>query len=91
MLAAVPLAPPVGEAWTAMAAPAVALSCRTNPMAVTAELFAGRVRMAGGAIVSPRLIEFVARKAADNSDILKQQRKALEVRGLAAPKAAGKK
>ena len=63
----------------------------TNPMAVTAELFAGRVRMAGGAIVSPRLIEFVARKAADNSDILKQQRKALEVRGLAAPKAAGKK
>ena len=63
----------------------------TNPMAVTAELFAGRVRMAGGAIVSPRLIEFVARKAADNSGILKQQRKVLEVRGLAAPKAAGKK
>jgi hypothetical protein len=63
----------------------------TNPMAVTAELFAGRVRMAGGAIVSPRLIEFVARQAAANSDILKQQRKALEFRGLAAPKAAGKK
>ncbi len=47
--------------------------------------------MAGGAIVCRSLIEYVARKAAENSEILKQQRKAIEFRGLAAPKAAGKK
>ncbi len=63
----------------------------SNPMAMTNELFSGRLRMAGGAIVCPSLIEYVARKAAENSEILKQQRKAIEVRGLAAPKAAGKK
>ncbi len=63
----------------------------TNPMAVTAELYSGRPRMAGGAIVDPSLIEFVAKRAAESSDILRQQRKALEARGVAAPKAAGKK
>ncbi len=63
----------------------------SNPMAVTNELFSGRVRMAGGAIVCPSLIEHVARKAAESSETLKQQRKALGARGFAAPKAANKK
>ena len=57
---------------------------------LTSELFRGRARMAGGALISPLLIEFVAKKAGENSEILKQQRKALEARGLAAPKAAAK-
>ena len=58
---------------------------------LTADLLAGRHRLAGGAVISPLLIEHVAERAAENSDILKQQRKALEARGLAAPKAAGRK
>ncbi len=54
----------------------------TNPMAVASELFSGRVRVAGGAIASPSLFEHVAPRAAESSEILKQQRKALEARGL---------
>ncbi len=46
--------------------------------------------MAGGAIVSPHLIAHVAKKAGEDSEILRQQRKALESRGLAVPKAGGK-
>ena len=38
----------------------------------------------------PELIEYVAKRAAEDSEILKQQRKALEARGIAAPKAKGK-
>ena len=44
--------------------------------------FEGRTRMAGGAIVSPDLLRHVAEKAAQENDILKQQRKAAEVRAL---------
>jgi hypothetical protein len=44
----------------------------------------------GGAVIAPELISFVARKAAEDSEILKQQRKALEARGLAAAKGKAK-
>ena len=54
-----------------------------DPVAITAYALAGRPRMQGHAVVSPALITYVARKAAEDSDILKQQRKALEARGLA--------
>ena len=54
--------------------------------ALTAEAFSGRPRMAGGAIICPALIAHVARKAHEDSELLRQQRKALEARGLAAPK-----
>ena len=47
-----------------------------------AEHFSGKPRMAGGAIVSPALLKHAAEKAAQDNDILKQQRKAAEVRGL---------
>ena len=47
--------------------------------------------MVAGAIVSPALRTYAAKKAGENTEILRQQRKALEARGLAAPKAAGKK
>jgi len=57
---------------------------------VTADIFAGGARLAGGAIIAPSLLEHVAKKAAESSEILKQQRKALEARGLSVPK-AGKK
>ncbi len=68
------------------------LKAASNSASVlTSELFSGRARMAGGAVISPLLIEYVAKRAGENSEILKQQRKALEARGLAAPKAGGKK
>ena len=50
--------------------------------ASTAEHFSGKPRMAGGAIVSPALLKHAAERAAQGNDILKQQRKAAEVRGL---------
>ena len=53
------------------------------------EAFSGRARMAGGAVISPLLITHVAKKAAEDSEILKQQRKALEARGITPPKPAG--
>ena len=56
-----------------------------DPGAITAEAFAGRPRMLGHSIVNPELIAYVARKAAEDSEILKQQRKALEARGLSLP------
>ncbi len=62
-----------------------------NIASLTSDLFAERHRMSGGAIVSLLLIERTAKRAAESSEILKQQRRALEARGLAAPKAAGKK
>ena len=46
------------------------------------EHFNGRSRMAGGAIVMSSLLKYAAEKASQDSDILKQQRKAAEVRGL---------
>ena len=61
-----------------------------DPTAVTAEAFAGRPQMAGGAIAMPALLQHVAKKAAESSEILKQQRKALEARGVAMPKRSGK-
>ena len=47
-----------------------------------AEHFSGRPRMAGGAIVAPTLIKHAAEKAAQDNEILKQQRKAVEARVL---------
>eukprot|EP00973_Karenia_brevis_P052464 7289783-Karenia_brevis.AAC.1 len=47
-----------------------------------AEHFGGKPRMAGGAIVSPALLKHGSEKAAQDNDILKQQRKAAEVRAL---------
>jgi hypothetical protein len=47
-----------------------------------AEHFGGRPRMAGGAIISPDLLRHAATRAAQDNEILKQQRKAAEVRGL---------
>ena len=82
----------VEEAYRQRADEQKLLKAASSSAAVlTSELFRGRSRMAGGAIISPLLIEYVAKKSGENSEILKQQRKALEVRGLAAPKAAGKK
>ncbi len=42
--------------------------------------------MAGEAVVSPEVMARVAKKDGESSEILKQQRKALEAGGLAAPK-----
>ena len=82
----------VEEAYRQRADEQKLLKAASHSAAVlTSELFRGRARMAGGAIISPLLIEYVAKKAGENSEILRQQRKALEARGLAAPKAAGKK
>ena len=82
----------VEEAYRQRADEQKLLKAASSSAAVlTSELFRGRSRMASGAIISPLLIEYVAKKAGENSEILKQQRKALEARGLAAPKAAGKK
>jgi hypothetical protein len=47
-----------------------------------AEHFNGRPRMAGGAIVSPALLRHAAERASQENEILKQQRKAAEARGL---------
>jgi hypothetical protein len=44
----------------------------------------------GGAVIAPDLISLVARKAAEDSEILKQQRKTLEACGLAVVKAKPK-
>ena len=57
---------------------------------LTSDAFAGRPRMAGGAVVMPELITHVAKRAAEDAEILTQQRKALEAGGLAAPKKTGK-
>lgn len=58
--------------------------------ALTQEAFSGKTRMACEAIIAPELLSHVARKAAESSEILKQQRKALEALGLAVPKHKGK-
>jgi hypothetical protein len=54
----------------------------TDLTASMAEHFTGKPRMAGGAIVSPALLRHAAERAAQDNDILKQQRKAAETRGL---------
>lgn len=60
----------------------------------TSEYWLARPRSLGGAIISPELTEFIAKKAAADSAILKEQRKIIEERAAAAkakPKAkAGK-
>ncbi len=62
-----------------------------NVAALTSDVSEGEHRMAVGAVISPTLIEHVAKPAAESSEILKQQRKASEARGLAAPKVAPKR
>ena len=49
-------------------------------LALCLDHFAGRARMAGGAIVSPKLIDYVASRAHAEGELLKQQRKALEAK-----------
>jgi hypothetical protein len=50
------------------------------------EYFSGKARMTGGAIISPALLKAASTQAAQDNDILKQQRKALETRALLAKK-----
>ena len=57
----------------------------------TSELYSGRPRMAGGAIPSPSPTEYVAKRASETSEIVEQQREALEAYGLAVPKTASEK
>ncbi|CAE8641626.1 unnamed protein product, partial [Polarella glacialis] len=52
-----------------------------SPFAMN-EYFLGRNRRTGGAIISPALIKWVADKAAQDSSILKEQRKAAEERAI---------
>ena len=52
-----------------------------------AEYFLARAKRSGGALIAPELIKWVADRAARDSAILKEQRKAAEERALArAPK-----
>eukprot|EP00973_Karenia_brevis_P038387 5292863-Karenia_brevis.AAC.1 len=46
--------------------------------AALSEHFGGRPRMAGGAIISPALLKYVSEKAAQDNELVKQQRKAAE-------------
>ena len=46
------------------------------------DYYLGRSRRTGGAIISPDLVKWVADKAARDSAILKEQRKAAEERAL---------
>ncbi len=62
-----------------------------NMASLTSDLFVDRHRASGGAVVSPSLMEHVAKRADESSESPKQQRKASEARGLTAPKAEGKK
>ena len=49
---------------------------------VVGEHFSGRPRMPGGAIISPALLKSVAEKAAQDNELVKQQRKAADARIL---------
>ena len=58
------------------------------------DYFSGRGRRAGGAIISPELLKWVAEKAARDASVAKEIRKAGEERSLARAKAkaaSGKK
>jgi hypothetical protein len=45
--------------------------------------FLGRTRRSGGALIAPELLKWVSEKAARDSAVLKEQRKAAEERALA--------
>ena len=53
---------------------------RTDP---GMDFFLGRTKRSGGALVSPELTKWVASKAAQESSVLKEQRKAAEEQKLA--------
>ena len=53
-----------------------------DPSAITAEAFEGKPRRLGGAVISGELISYVVKKAAEDSETLKQLWKALDDRGL---------
>lgn len=55
------------------------------------EWFLGRAKRIGNPIISPELVEWVAKKAASESTILKEQRKAAEERALQAANKKGAK
>ena len=44
------------------------------------EHFSGRARMAGGAIVCPLLLTYVAKKVGEEAELVKQQRKAADAK-----------
>ena len=51
-----------------------------------AEFFLGRSKRTGGALISPDLLKWVSDKAAQESAVFKEQRKAAEERSLARKK-----
>ena len=52
--------------------------------ALTTDFFGGRPKMAGGAIICPSLLTYVSKRVQEESELVKQQRKALEARKGAA-------
>ncbi len=77
----------VEEVYRQRAEESSVLKCAgRDAAAITQEAFSGRARMAGEAIISPELLTCVAKKVGESSDILKQQLKGLEARGLVAPR-----
>ena len=61
-----------------------------DPTSITEQAFYGRPKMAGGAIIDPRLLAHVSKKAQEESELLRQQRKALEARGMTPGKGGGR-
>ena len=62
-----------------------------DPSQITASAFAGKTKMAGGALVCPELITYVSKKAMEDSELVRQQRKALEARSSAGANRKGNK
>ena len=55
---------------------------KNSGVAILSSFFDGRTKMAGGAIVSPALLKSASESASTRNEILRQQRKAMEVRTL---------
>ena len=55
---------------------------KNSGVAILSSFFDGRTKMAGGAIVSPALFKSASESASTRNEILRQQRKAMEVRTL---------
>ena len=60
----------------------VRLSKAKDLTSVVSEHFNGRARMPGGAIIAPALFKHAADRAAQDNEIVKQQRKAADARIL---------
>jgi hypothetical protein len=61
----------------------------TSASAIAERAFSGTYSQVGGAVICPALVEFAAKRAHEESELLRQQRKALEAH-TAAPKRQGK-